>query len=96
MKDAAMQGKVVLITGGARGIGRGMSEAFLQAGARVMIADLGGRATGWQYDLAGQDTLRRRLPSSGPWATLRPRRSTSPWQRVARRPSKPPSSGSGR
>ncbi len=59
-----MQGRVVLITGGARGIGRGMAEAFLQAGARVMIADLGGLAGGgaagagdWAYDLSGADAL---------------------------------------
>ncbi len=32
-----LSGQVVIVTGGARGIGRGISEAFLAAGADVMI-----------------------------------------------------------
>ena len=34
--------KVVAVTGGARGIGRAMADAFHAAGAKIAIADLDG------------------------------------------------------
>lgn len=48
--------RTVLVTGGARGIGKGIARSFLEANHSVMIADLGGVKTdpdsNWTYDLA--------------------------------------------
>jgi len=38
MRD--VHGKVAVVTGAASGIGRGMCEAFIDAGMRVVLADV--------------------------------------------------------
>ncbi len=40
MTAANVQGKAVVITGGARGIGRAIAQAFAEAGADILIGDL--------------------------------------------------------
>jgi NADP-dependent 3-hydroxy acid dehydrogenase YdfG len=42
MAHADLQGKLVAITGGARGIGRSTAEALIRKGARIAIGDLDG------------------------------------------------------
>ena len=44
MSDGALSGRAGVITGGASGIGRGLTDAFIAAGADVAIFDLDGAA----------------------------------------------------
>ncbi|MDO8703741.1 MAG: SDR family oxidoreductase [Sulfuricaulis sp.] len=49
-----LEGKVAIITGGASGMGRASALAFLDQGARVVIADLNAQTAQESLDLAGQ------------------------------------------
>lgn len=58
----SLEGRVALVTGGARGIGAGIVAALADAGAAVMVADIGvgaqTDAAAWGYQLADEHDLK--------------------------------------
>ncbi len=53
----ALEGKVALVTGAARGIGKGIALGLAQAGADVVLSDLDDPPGNWSYELSNTDQL---------------------------------------
>ena len=54
MGKSRLEGKVALITGGARGMGASEAQLFIDEGAKVVISDV--------LDAVGQETAKRLSP----------------------------------
>jgi len=53
-----LNGKTVIVTGAARGIGLGIAQAFGREGANIVLADLGSLHSGeWTYELSSTKQL---------------------------------------
>lgn len=59
----SLSGRVILITGAGRGIGRATAEVLAQAGARLVVSDSGGDAEGVGLDPSVIDDLAKELRS---------------------------------
>jgi NAD(P)-dependent dehydrogenase (short-subunit alcohol dehydrogenase family) len=64
MKPLSLKDKVALVTGGARGIGRAIAEAFAERGARLIVADIDEERATNLADQIGQQSFSVRLDVS--------------------------------
>jgi NAD(P)-dependent dehydrogenase (short-subunit alcohol dehydrogenase family) len=69
MKMASLTGKVVAVTGAARGIGRAVAMLCASEGAAVVVNDYGGSADGSGSDLSAADGVVAEIVAAGGDAT---------------------------
>jgi NAD(P)-dependent dehydrogenase (short-subunit alcohol dehydrogenase family) len=60
-----MQGKVVIVTGGARGVGRCIALQMASAGAAVVVNDLGGSIDGQGHDTSPAEQVVEEIARAG-------------------------------
>lgn len=61
----SMEGKIALVTGGGRGVGRGIALEMAAAGAAVVVNDLGGSLTGHGDDASPAQQVVEEIISAG-------------------------------